>query len=263
MPDPLWRQIAEDLRQRIESGDLGKDGEQLPTELELQDHYRASRNTVRDAVKWLVTRGMVYTRSGQGTFIRPRIEQFVTQLSAEAEEGDSYLAAVTIAAVTAEHRTAEVSALRVEIRQADGIIAAELGVPVGSSVVSRHQQRRIDGVPYSLQTSFYPMALVDRGAAHLIRAEGIAEGAVRYIEQALNMRQAGVRDRITARAPDLNEASFFGLPDDGSVVVFEIIRTGFDEDGQPFRITVTTYPADRNQFVTTAGVVPDEGQQAD
>lgn len=257
MPDPLWRQIAEDLHQRIESGDLGKDG-RLPTELELQDLYGASRNTVRDAVKWLVTRGMVYTRSGQGTFIRPRIEKFVTKLSAETEEGDSY-----IAAVTAQHRAAEVSVPRVEIRQADDTIAADLGVPVGSSVVSRHQWRRIDGVPYSLQTSFYPMALVDDGAVRLIRAEGIAEGAVRYIEQALNIRQAGVRDHITARAPDLNEASFFGLPDDGSVVVFEIIRTGFDENGQPFRITVTTYPADRNQFVITAGVVPGEDHQAD
>jgi DNA-binding GntR family transcriptional regulator len=37
MPDPMWRQIAEDLRQKIESGALGQDGSPLPSELELRD----------------------------------------------------------------------------------------------------------------------------------------------------------------------------------------------------------------------------------
>ena len=49
MPEPMYRQIADDLRQKIESGELGS-GRQLPTELELRDQYEASRNTVRDAV---------------------------------------------------------------------------------------------------------------------------------------------------------------------------------------------------------------------
>ena len=68
MPEPMYRQIAEDLRQRIESGELPQ-GSQLPTELELRDRYEASRNTVRDAVKWLMNLGLVETRPGQGTFV--------------------------------------------------------------------------------------------------------------------------------------------------------------------------------------------------
>ena len=47
-----------------------------------------------------------------------------------------------------------------------------------------------------------------------------------------------------------------GGTDDGRIAVIEIIRTGYDESGQPFRVTITTYPADRNQFVMTAGEVP-------
>jgi DNA-binding GntR family transcriptional regulator len=65
---PIYRQIADDLRQKIESGELGH-GDQLPTELELRESYDASRNTVRDAVKWLITRGLIETRPGQGTFV--------------------------------------------------------------------------------------------------------------------------------------------------------------------------------------------------
>src|SRR5215831_13016903 len=82
MPDPLYRQIAEDLRQRIESGQLGH-GDQLPTELELRERYDASRNTVRDAVKWLTTRGLIQTRPGQGTFVAEPSKPFVATLSAD------------------------------------------------------------------------------------------------------------------------------------------------------------------------------------
>jgi GntR family transcriptional regulator len=63
--DFRYRQIAEELRARIESGEI-RPGNQLPTELELRNHYKASRNTVRDAVKLLATQGLVVTRRGQG-----------------------------------------------------------------------------------------------------------------------------------------------------------------------------------------------------
>jgi DNA-binding transcriptional MocR family regulator len=44
MANPLYRQIAEDLREQIASGEL-QPGQQLRTEIELRDHYGASRNT--------------------------------------------------------------------------------------------------------------------------------------------------------------------------------------------------------------------------
>lgn len=39
--------------------------------------------------------------------------------------------------------------------------------------------------------------------------------------------------------------------------VFEIFRTAFDQAGTPVRVTVTVFPADRNQFLINAGEVPD------
>lgn len=89
MPGPLWRSIAADLREQIESGRLGP-GTQLPSERELGEQFTASRNTVRAAMNWLVSRGLFERRSGQGTFMRPKIEPFVTTLSGDwqAEEED-------------------------------------------------------------------------------------------------------------------------------------------------------------------------------
>ncbi len=256
MANPIYRQIAEDLRQKIESGQLGH-GSQLPTELELRDEYEASRNTVRDAVKWLTTRGLVETRPGQGTFVVSKIDPYVTILTGEADasagDGDIY-----INEVTARLRTPTTSDPRVEIQQAADVVIEALLVEEGSAVVSRHQKRYIDGIPFSLQTSFYPMSLVERGALMLIQAPNIPRGAVAYLREALSLDQVGYRDRITVRAPEADESAFFKLPDDGRVAVFEVRRTAFDQHGQPFRLTISVYPADRNQFTVNVGNVPDE-----
>ena len=75
---PTYRQIAEDLRAQIESGQL-EPGQQLRSELELRDHYQASRNTIRDAIKWLMNLGLVETRPGQ-ELSSSRIDPFVTNI---------------------------------------------------------------------------------------------------------------------------------------------------------------------------------------
>ena len=49
---PMYQQIAEDLRKKIDTGQYAQ-GSQLPTELDLRGEYGASRNTVRDAIKRL------------------------------------------------------------------------------------------------------------------------------------------------------------------------------------------------------------------
>jgi GntR family transcriptional regulator len=259
MPDPMWKQIAEDLRQKIEAGEIGRDGQPLPTELELQAEYSASRNTVRDAIKWLVTRGLVYTRSGQGTFVSQKIDPFVTWLSSKI--GPSVIEDATTgyaSAVASRLRRPDVSVPRIEIQRAAGLPATELLLPDSASVVSRHQQRFIDSLPYSLQTTFYPMELVERGAVRLIQAEDIEEGAVGYIKKSIGVEQVGWRQRIVVRVPDATEAAFFNVPDDGRIAVIEFITTGYETDGRPIRATVTTYPADRNQFVMTSGRVPED-----
>jgi GntR family transcriptional regulator len=255
MAEPMYRQIADDLRRQIETGELPS-GAQLMTELELRERYDASRNTVRDAVKWLITRGLVETRPGQGTFVVEKIVPFVTTLTGDAAtasggEGETYLQEVT-----AQLRSPKDTDPRVEIQQAT--VSPELMLPEGGQVVGRHQQRSIDNTPWSLQTSFYPMSFVERGAIRLIQAGNIKEGTVAYLDRAIGIKQVGWRDTITVRAPDETETAFFKLPDDGRVSVIETRRTAFNEEGIPIRLTVSVYPADRNQFAIVVGTVPAE-----
>lgn len=251
---PMYQQIAEDLRAQIESGVL-KPGAQLPTELELRDRYNSSRNTIRDAIKRLTSLGLVETRPGQGTFVTRRVDPFVTELSGDPRASGSTEGSIAyLSEVNRRNRRANLTTPRVELRVPPAEITRRLRVPPGTQAVIRHEQRYIDDIPWSLQTSFYPMDFVTKGAVQLLIAEHIEGGAVHYLAETIGVRQIGYRDWITARVPDTNEQSFFEIAHDATV--FEIFRTGFDQTGTPLRVTVTVWPADRNQFIVNIGDVP-------
>ena len=137
----------------------------------------------------------------------------------------------------------------VEIDVASRTVAEKLQLGANATVVSRHQQSRIDGALRSLQTSFYPSSLVTRGAHRLIETSEISQGAVAYLEEALGIKQVGYREWITVRAPDENEAAFFNLGAGSSADVFEVFRIVFNEDGRPIRLTISVFPGDRLAFV--------------
>jgi GntR family transcriptional regulator len=251
---PMYQQIADKLRARIEKGELAP-GAQLPTELELRDEYSSSRNTIRDAIKRLMSQGLVETRPGQGTFVTPRVDPFVSELSGNPEKSGSIESSITyLSEVNKSNREPSVTLPRVEIQVPSAEVTRRLRVPPDTQVVSRHESRHIDGIPWSLQTSFYPMDFITKGATRLLMAEDIDGGAVRYLADTIGIKQVGYTDWITARVPNKNEQSFFGLALDATV--FEIFRTGFDQTGTPLRVTVTVWPADRNQFIVNVGKVP-------
>jgi GntR family transcriptional regulator len=257
MPVTKWRSIADDLSRKIERGDIAR-GARLPTELELQAEYDASRNTVRDAIKWLTQRQLVETHPGRGTFVSAEIVPFAIALSPHKElgfggEGGAYIAAARI-----QNRRPSMSDPRVEIRRATGVMARQLRLEEGTRVVSRHQQRFVDDQPWSLQTTSFPMEFVDRGAERLVDATPIEGGVVKYIQEELGLVQVGYQDLIAVRPPDQQEAQFFRIADSASVSLIELSRTAYDTGGEPIRFTVTLYPADRNTLYYNLGDVPEE-----
>ncbi len=271
MAEPMYKRVAEDLRGRIESGEIAQ-GSKLPTEVELMDEYgekfgspsggvSISRNTVRDAIKLLATRGLVVSRAGKGTFVVRKIDPFVSTLSGSPEVGREtvrYMSEVDSygSEVEASGRKPDVSVPRVEVQRASGWVASLLALAEGTMVISRYQERSIDETPWSMQTTFYPMDWVTQGASRLLIAENITDGIIGYVEDVLGVKQVGLHDLITARVANSHESAFFDLPEDGQVAVFEVSRVGFDENSNPLRLTVTVYPADRNYLAYDEGQVP-------
>jgi GntR family transcriptional regulator len=252
---PMYQQIAEDLRKRIDEGVLAP-GSQLPTEIELGAQYDASRNTIRDAIKRLIGLGLIETRPGQGTFVTMRVDPFVSKLTADPKTGAGGDTATYLSEVSAAHRKPRVTTPRVEILAPHHQVARRLRIAQGTMVVSRYRERYIDEIPWSLETSYYPFNFIADGANKLLIAEDIAEGTVAYLGETLGRQQIGYRDWITARVPAPAEQTFFKIGHDATV--FEIFRSAFDQHKTPMRLTVTVFPADRNQFIVDVGdALPD------
>ena len=64
-PEPLYRQVADDLKRRIAADGLTR----LPSLLTIQQEYDVSRPTAESAVKILADEGIVRVSPGKGTFV--------------------------------------------------------------------------------------------------------------------------------------------------------------------------------------------------
>lgn len=70
---PAFKQLADLLRARIESGDLPP-GSRLPSETTLTQETGLARNTIRSAIRVLADEGLVVVDPPRGTFVREPVE---------------------------------------------------------------------------------------------------------------------------------------------------------------------------------------------
>jgi GntR family transcriptional regulator len=238
-----YARIAEDLRGKITSRDI-EPGGQLPSELELRDQYKASRNTVLDAIKKLKDEGLVETRPGQGWFARVRIVPFVNSL----DGGDG----AAIEQARARNRIPRATPPAVNLQVAPPDMAERLRVPTGTSMIVRRQAWFLDDMAWKLQAVWCSRALFDEGAHRLLLADDISEGLGAYLHESLGLRPAAATFYFQPRRPTAEESGFFGFPAEGDVpYVMELIRTAStqgDSGPRPLYTAVGTYAGDRNQF---------------
>ena len=67
----VFRQIADQLREAIRRGTF-PEGEKVPSEAKLMEHYGVARMTVRQALQVLQSEGLVIAQHGRGVFVRNR-----------------------------------------------------------------------------------------------------------------------------------------------------------------------------------------------
>jgi GntR family transcriptional regulator len=70
-PIPSYRQLADQLRERITSGEIAPDG-QLPSITVIQQETGLAVGTIRQGIAVLVDEGVAYTVPGRGTYARSR-----------------------------------------------------------------------------------------------------------------------------------------------------------------------------------------------
>lgn len=71
--EPLYIQVIEEIQQRLtmKEWDIG---DKIPSEDELSEMFGVSRTTIREAISYLIERGVLQRRRGIGTFVSAKIE---------------------------------------------------------------------------------------------------------------------------------------------------------------------------------------------
>jgi GntR family transcriptional regulator len=64
-----YLQVADDVERRITAGEITA---KLPAERQLAEQYGVAYTTVRRAMEILRERGVIITRHGRGTFVKPQ-----------------------------------------------------------------------------------------------------------------------------------------------------------------------------------------------
>jgi GntR family transcriptional regulator len=226
-PIPLYFQIAESLRESIQSGAV-EPGQRLDNELELAERLGVSRPTVRQAIQRLVQQGLVVRRRGLGTVVvAPRIMRPLA-LSSLYDDLES---------AQRQPTTAVLAATEVE---ADEGIAALLSVSVGTPVLSVERLRSADGTPLAIMHNYIPARLLAGAAADLDRV-GLYDLLRRQGVQLHAAQQVIGARRATQQEARLLQAT-------RTATVLTMIRTAFDPAGQPVEHGSHAYLAARYSF---------------
>lgn len=226
-PIPLYLQIEEEIRGRIESGEL-KPLSQLSSEAELSDEFGVSRMTARKAVDRLVGDGILFRRPGKGTFVAP------AKVSHAASTELSFSAAMD--ALGRAHSTRVLDAGLVAV---PAKVAGRLEIDPSSQVVYLRRLRLLEGEAVAIHVAYLPA----RFAAIL---EGDLTGSLTALMQAAGARITEAHDTLEAVRATGDDARWLGV-DTGTPLV-RIEGTAYANGREPLRYSDALYRGDRFRF---------------
>lgn len=242
---PLYQKIADELREAILRGELPA-GSQLKTEPELQEKYGTSRNTVRGALRQLISDGLIETRGRLGTYVREYKPLYWNLHTFERgnRRDDPTTGIDEWKADMLDQGVKPHYVISVRILPAPTEIACYLKMEPGAMVLCRRRLRYADDAPVAIADSWFPeetgRRTVDGFAPLLAERDVVMTGGIVH---ALGITQRWLEDEITVRMPTTEETTLLELSD-GSPVG-QVARVGLDENEQPVRVIITVFPGHR------------------
>ncbi|MGW2325704.1 GntR family transcriptional regulator [Streptomyces sp. NPDC001700] len=231
------RQIADDLRERIRSGELSP-GARLPGEPALVRQYGVAKETARRALTLLVSEGLAVRRRGSGTYVREF--QPIRRVANRRLAQEGWTQGRSIWSVDLGERPMTVTGLRVYEAPAPDDVARALDLEEGTSVVIRDRLFVVEGEPVQAAVSYLPAELVRESA---IAQEDTGPGGTFARLAELGAKPVRFVEELRARMPSQDETERLHLAEGTPVV--EIYRTALTEEGKPVEV---------NRMLLDAGV---------
>jgi len=226
-PVPLYYQVAQQLEQVIESGELPP-GTRLNNELVLANQLGVSRPTLRRAMEYLVDRGYLVRKRGIGTqVVHPKLRRPV-ELSSLYDD------------LTVDGKNPRTSVLSIKTVPATDAVAHTLGIDEGRLVYALERLRYADGEPLAVMRNWIPLDLVE------LDADRLEQTGLYQVMRSAGLRLHLASQTIGARAATASEARLLHATKGETLLTMQ--RTTYDDTGRPLELADHFYRASLYSF---------------
>ena len=232
---PLYDRIIDSIMNDIEANTL-REGDKLPTEMDLSAEFGVSRPTVRTALMKLANQGFLTRVKGSGTFVtKPKLAQESTQfIESYNQEMES------------KGLIPKTQVLEFRVIPCDDRIASRLNIQPDDKVIKltrlRYATPYYEEQPVLLTTVYIPydtapdILSCDLENSSLYEVLGKYNITICRAERELEIKL------VSGKAAKLLEVR------ENSPAHF-ISSVGYDQDGKPIEYSESFYPAGRNKFI--------------
>lgn len=229
----IWRQVADAVRAEIAAG-LAP-GDQLPTQAILAERFSVNRHTVRQALAFLESEGVVQMQQGRGCFVAGTPIVYPVSRRTRFTE-----------IVRLQQRMPGGRLIRTRSVPATAAMAGDLDVTAGTPLQVLEILHLVDALPISLAAHhFVPERVGDLEPAYRTHGSITAALADRGIDDYIRQRT-----RVSARQPSSREVGLLNISRTRPVLITEAINTL--PDGTPIELGIGCLAADRVQIVIDA-----------
>ena len=236
-PIPKYLQISAWLKKLIQTGRY-KEGERLPSEIELSELCEVNRNTLRQAISELTAEGLLRREKGKGTFVSlpksvplkhklERISSFRDDLNEIGIEENTRL-------------------LKKKIEDAPDHVAKALVLGPDSKAIVIRRLRMGNNLPLVYEESYLPSEMFND-----IFDMDLTGSMYKILSERFDVVLA--RSDQTLRAVNLNKqiAKLFGLPKNSSGLYMESVT--YNENNIPIEVLCAYYRGDKYVFEVELG----------
>jgi GntR family transcriptional regulator len=219
--DPLPVLIAAHLEASIRAGRLAP-GAQLPSEPKLAEMFGVSRNTIREAIRSLLAKGILEGRKGIGTFVHVDnrkdwpVETGIEELTSTTEM------------ITAAGYTPGCRDYRLDVVPCPAEAAAALLLESGARVYRLTRVRLADDQPVIVCTDILPVDRIGERVMRRFKGQG---SLFSFLADHCGLSIAVARTALKPILPDAAIAAALALAPHEPILLLK--QTHFDERHQP------------------------------
>ncbi len=230
-PIPLYYQMKQAILEAVHDGTL-KEGDMIPSELDLCAMHDISRSTIRQTLSELVMEGYLTRQRAKGTVVAaPKIDaRFLNKLQSYNEE--------------MRQKGLVPSTRLMNLKVLEGVrhINEKLRLDVSEPLIYLERLRCADGEPLVYLETYIPY-----NSFPLLLKQDFTNGSLyEYMERLYDKRVSRVIRKLEAVIANSAEAQLLDIARGAPVCLVKTVA--YTASGEPVEYSVARYRGDRNEF---------------